>query len=224
MKNLFLILSIVVIGAWGAESQGQWYGGYHNYGGYGYGYGGVGTAYSAGIRAQAQFNMAQGVAAANYARAAQINEQARSQYIENEAKYIHMRRELRAAGEAEQAKRRAADKAKAALRPPPKPLADIYPRLGADELDLLTGEIHWPESLLGSEFDDNRKTIEEALKTQAEYGANERTSKIIFDAAHGMMKTLSADYAKVGAENYSSYRRFLNSLSVEGDQAMKEIK
>lgn len=233
MKRLLLIASVVAIGAWGAELHAQWYGGYRNYGGYrgisGYGYGGgygggVGTAYSEGIRAQAQFNMAQGVAAANYARAAQINEQARSQYIDNEAKYIQMRRELRAAGEAEQAKRKANEKAKAALRPPPKPLAEIYPRLGVDQLDPLTGDIHWPDAFLGSEFNADRKVIEDALRTQAEDGANERTSIIVSDAAHRMMKTLSADYAKVGAENYSSDRRFLNSLSVEGDQAMKDAK
>ena len=135
-----------------------------------------------------------------------------------------MRRELRAATEAAQEKRKADERAKAALHPPPKTPAQIYPRLGSDQLDPLTGVIRWSEPFLDKEFQDDRTTVETALQTQVEYGANQRTSKIVFDAAHRMLKTLSADYAKVGAEHYSSSRRFLNSLSVEGDHAMEGLK
>ncbi|HRA90094.1 MAG TPA: hypothetical protein PK992_18545 [Planctomycetaceae bacterium] len=203
----------------GGVSQAQWYGGYYH----GWG-GGVGTAYSADVRARASMTMAQGAASEYYARARVTNEAARSQYIDNQAKYIAMRRQLRAANEADEEKRKEEARARAALRPPPKSLAQIYPGLSADQLDPLTGEIHWLELLEGNEYSDDRKVIEEALRAQAEYGASDRTSKIIFEAAHRMMKTLSGDYAKVGAENYSSYRRFLNSLSVEGQQAQEGLK
>ncbi len=231
MRKWLLVFGILVFVVSGSVSYAQWHGGYSRFGGYGYGgygyggYGGdVGTAYSADVRARAAFAMAQGAAAESYARSNQANELARSQYIDNESKYIQMRRDLRAATEAGQEQRKADERAKAALRPPPKTPAQIYPRLGSDQRDPLTGKIRWPEPFLDKEFQDDRTTVEAALQTQVEYDGSQRTSKIVFDAAHRMMKTLSADYAKVGAEHYSSSRRFLNSLSVEGDQAMEGLK
>jgi len=213
------MLMSVTFAVSGGASQAQWYGGSR----YGWG-GGVGTAYSADVRARASMTMAQGAASEYYAKARLTNEAARSQFIDNQAKYIAMRRALTASNEAREQQRIADAKARAALRPPPKSLAQIYPRLSEDQLDPLTGEIHWLELLEGNEYSDDRKVIEEALRAQAEYGASDRTSKIIFEAAHRMMKTLSGDYAKVGSENYSSYRRFLNSLSVEGQQAQEGLK
>ncbi len=219
MRRWLLILMCGSCAVSGGASQAQWYGGYnHGWGG------GVGTAYSADVRARASLTMAQGAASEYYAKARLTNEAARSQFIDNQAKYISMRRALTASNEAREQQRLADARARVALRPPPKSLAQIYPRLSEDQLDPLTGDIHWLELLEGSEYSDDRKAIEDALKAQVEYGPSDRTSKIISDAAQRMMKTLSSDYAKVGAENYSSYRRFLNSLSVEGQQAQEELK
>jgi len=221
MQRWFLILSIVVVTVCSADCHAR---SYRRYGRGRGGGGGVGTAYSADVRAQAALAVAQGAASLNYAKANQANALARSKYIDNQEKFIDMRRRLRAASEADQEQQKAEAKARAALRPAPASLAQVYPRLSADQLDPLTGQIHWPASLMASEFSTDRKTIETALQAKSQYGASDRTSKILNEAAHRMIKTLSGDYAKVGTENYSSDRRFLNSLSVEGDHAMESLK
>lgn len=196
MARWFLIVGMIVVTLCDADCHAR---GYRRSGG-GRG-GGVGTAYSAGVRAQAALVIAQGAASLNYAKANQANALARSKYIDNQEKYIEMRRRLRAASEAEHEQQKAEAKARAALRPAPPSLAQVYPRLSSDQLDPLTGQIHWPASLLASEFKTDRKTIETALKVQAQNGASDRTSKILNEAAHRMIKTLSADYAKVATED-----------------------
>ena len=220
MARWFLIPGIIIVTVCGADCHAR---GYRRSGGRGGG-GGVGTAYSAGVRAQAALTIAQGAASLNYAKANQVNALARSQYIVNQEKYIEMRRRLRAASEAEHEQQKAKAKARAALRPAPPSLSQVYPRLSSDQLDPLTGQIYWPALLMASEFNTDRKTIETALQAESQNGASDRTSKILNEAAHRMIKTLSGDYAKVSTENYSSARRFLNSLSVEGDHAMEGLK
>ena len=93
-------------------------------------------------------------------------------------------------------------KARAALRPPPKPITAVYARLSSDQIDPVTGEIRWPACLMGGGYAADRQTVEDALQTQAEYGPNDRTTKTLFDASHRMMRTLSGDYASLGPVNY----------------------
>ena len=222
MRRWLLIFVCLVFAVTGSECRAQWY---RNYGGYGGGYGGGGgTAYSYDAQAAAALTIARGTAAQEYAQARQTNELARSQYIDNLSKYQEIRRQQNALKEADKEKQKEETQARAALRPAPKTATQLYPRLSADQLDLLTGAIQWPESVQGSDYADDRKAIEAALQSQAEYGANDRSAKIMFDAAHRMMKTLSGDYGKLGPENYASDRRFLNSLSVEGSHALEALK
>ena len=223
MRRWLLILTCMIVALSSADCRAQyyrrWYGG--GWGGY---YGGGTTAYSSAVQAQSQYVAAQGQAAESYAKAAISAEQARSVYIENQAKFLEMRRQQKAALEEKKAQRLAEAKARTALRPPPKPATQRYPRLSSDQLDPLTGDIHWPDSLSGSEYADDRKAVEEALKSHAEYGPDDRSSKIIYDAAHRMMATRSLKVSELGSEGYASCRKFLNSLAIEGEHAQENLQ
>lgn len=182
------------------------------------------TAYSNAVRAQAELTMAQARAAENYARAAEINEQVRQKYLENKARYDEIRRQQRAAIEARKAEEREAQRQRAARRPAPRRPTEIFPRLSSEELDPLTGEIHWPPSLLTSAYAEDRAIIEGALRNQAENGPDARTAKIIFDASRRMRTTVSNQIKDLGFETYSADRKFLNSLAVEGDHALEALQ
>lgn len=200
-----------------SDCSAQWYGGWG-------GYSEAATPYSAAVRSQAQMTMAQGAAAENYAKAAVSAEQARSLYLENQARFIQLRRANRDAKDTRLEQEKEQRKATSSLRPAPKPLTQIYPRLSSDQIDPLTGAIHWPECLMDKDYESDKKTVEDALKTQAEYGANDRTTKIISDASHKMMRLLSGHYGSLGPEEYAPCKRFLNSLSVEGNHAQEELQ
>lgn len=217
MRRWSLILASAIAALSGADCHAQWYGGW----------GGVteaATPYSAAVRSEAEMTMARGAAAESLGKAAISREEARSAYIDNEFKFAQMRRENRDIKDAREAAKKQEQKAKAALRPPPKPLTALYPRLSSDQIDPLTGEIHWPGCLMGDGYADDRKTVEDSLRTQAEYGPNDRTSKTIYDASHRMMRTLSGDYAVLGPADYGPCRKFLTSLSVEGNHAQEALK
>lgn len=230
MRRWLLILLIAMFATSGADCHAQWYR-WYGWGNYNYGYNGGGTPESLALRSQAELTMAQGAAAENIAKANVANEQARSIYIDNASKYLEyqekyqqMRREYRAAQEAKDQKRREDARARAALRPPRKTGTELYPRLSADQLDPLTGTIHWPDSLMGDEYRDDRRLVEDALQSQAELGPDDRSSKIIYDASHRMMTIRSRKVAELGSAGYSACRKFLNSLAIEGDHAREALQ
>jgi hypothetical protein len=196
----------VVVNPW-------WGGGY--YGGYwGNPWGGT-TAYGSAARGQAAMIRAQGQAQADRAKAARENEEARSRYLDNKAKYEKMRREQREWEDARKEQQLAERKEAAANRPPAK-ITDRYDRLPVDQLDPTTGAISWPESLQRPLYDKEREIIEQALLAQAEEGPSERLSRIIQDTADEMKKKVSSQLKDLGFEEYSRTRRFLGALSVEG--------
>jgi len=232
MRSLCFLLGCAMFTFSADSCTAQWYQpwyGYNNYGtGYAYGgsggYGGVyygdpGTPYSNAVRAQADLTRAQGVAAENAAEAALAVEKARSQYLDNQVKFLTMRREYKATIEARREQRKEEAQARAAARPAPKPDTQLYPRLAYDQLDPLTGDIAWPECLQDDEYAQDRSLVEAALSTQGEFGPDDRSSQIIYDAAHRMMTTRSRRVIELGSEGYASCRRFLNSLAIEGDHA-----
>ncbi len=216
MRRWFLILASAMVAHSGAHCHAQWFGGW--------GATEAATPYSAAVRSQAEMTMAQGAAAESYAKAAISREEARSRYIDNEAKFIQLRRENRDIKDAREEQKKQEKKAKAALRPPPRRLTELYPRLSSDQIDPLTGEIHWPDCLQEKDYSGDRKFVEDALRTQAEFGPSDRTTKIIYDASHRMMLIRSRDIESLGSAGYTSCRRFLTSLSVEGDHAREALK
>ncbi len=217
MKRWCLMLASAIVALSGGDCHAQWYGGWG-------GYSEAATPYSAAVRSQAEMTMAQGAAAASYAEAAIANEQARNLFLENEAKFIQLRRANRDAKDARKEQKKQEQKAKAALRPPPKSPTHLYPRLSSDQIDPLTGEVHWPGCLMGADYANDRKTVEDSLRTQAEYGPNDRSTITVYEASHRMMGTLSGDYGELGPANYAPCRKFLTSLSVEGNHAQESLK
>ena len=214
MGRWCIILASAMVALCGSNCHAQWYGGYT----------GAATPYSAAVRSEAEMTMARGAAAESLGKAAISREEARSAYIDNEFKFIQLRRENRDIKDAREEHKKQEQKARAALRPPPRPLTALYPRLSSDQIDPLTGGIHWPGCLMGKGYTDDRKTVEDSLRTQAEYGPNDRTSKTIYDASHRMTRTLSGEYSVLGPVEYAPCRKFLTSLSVEGNHAQEALK
>ena len=164
MGRWCLILASAMAALSGANCQAQWYGGWG-------GYTETATPYSAAVRSQAEMTMAQAAAAESYAKASIANEQARSLYLENEARFIQLRRANRDAKDAREEQKKQEQKARAALRPPPKPVTAVYPRLSSDQIDPLSG-----------------------------------------------------DYGVLGPADYTPCRKFLTSLSVEGNHAQEALR
>lgn len=218
-----LFIAAAMIAVSGSTCQAQWYGRWYGsgaWGGYGGWYSGEGsTPYSNAVRAEAEMTKAQGEAAVSYAQAAAANEVARAQYLENQEKLRAMRREQKAEAEAKKQQRLAEAEERVAKRPPPKPRTELYPRLSTEELDPITGEIHWPDVLKDAAFDMDRATIETALKERAEYGPDDRTAKIIFDTAHHMLGIRAKSVSGLDSQTHLAYRTFLRSLSLEGEHA-----
>ncbi|MEO2016671.1 MAG: hypothetical protein ABGZ53_20130 [Fuerstiella sp.] len=152
-------------------------------------------------------------------------EQTREQYLKNQALYLDMRREQRKAIDARKAKqddkrweRRARNLARAG-RPP----SALYPRLGADQLDVTTGKISWPQSLLGIEFGKGRRTIEAALSEIAENGPDQQTALEIRATADQMKTGTNSLMSELGFTRYTETRKFLCSLSAAGYYALEDL-
>lgn len=192
--------------------EAQWYTGWYG------GWSGEGsTPWSSAVKAQANLVAAEGQAAESYARAAESAEHARAQYLENQARYVEWRQQQRWITEERRAARHAALKAKAAGRPAPRPPTDLYPPLAPDQLDRLTGEIHWPGGLMDPEYAKDRAIVESALRTRAETGPDERTSSILHDAAWRMLAHSAPSMRQLDSQEHLACRRFLKSLMLEGE-------
>lgn len=201
---------------------GRWYGPVQ-YGATGYSYypNGAQTAYGNAVRAQAALTMAQGRAMQNAAVANEYNQKAQAQYLENKAKYDEMRRQQRAAYEARKANEKEEQKERAATWKP-RSRDSLYTPLNADQLDRTTGKVVWPDSLAGAAFEEGRSQIEAALQSIAQNGPDERTAGIIFETVKEMKTHMGDVMSESGIEVYTETRNFLNSLSVEGYNALEK--
>ena len=103
MGRRCLILASAMAALGGANCHAQWYGGYTE----------AATPYSAAVRSEAEMTMAQGAAAESLGKAAISREEARSAYIDNEAKFIQLRRENRDIKDAREAQKKQEQKASA---------------------------------------------------------------------------------------------------------------
>jgi hypothetical protein len=218
-----MVAAVVLLSC--SDGMAQWYGGWYGYGNWGgYYYGESSTPYSSAVRAEAEMAKALGQEAESLARAAETNERARSQYLENQARFVELRRQQKVYMETQKYKREEEGRQKFALRPPAKPHTVMYPRLSADQLDPQTGHIHWPAYFLTPEFESERKIIEGALKEQAEHGPEARTSKILFDAAYRMESIRSPSMRSLSSQEYAAAHKFLKSLAHEGEHALEAMK
>jgi hypothetical protein len=218
-----MVAAVVLLS--GSDCMAQWYAGWYGYGNWGgYYYGESSTPYSSAVRAEAEMVKALGQEAESLAKAAETNERARSQYLENQARFVELRRQQKLYIETQKYKREEEARQKFALRPPAKPHTVMYPRLSTDQLDPQTGQIHWPAYFLTPEFEAERKIIEAALKEQAEHGPEARTSKILFDAAYRMESIRSPSMRTLNSQEYAAAHKFLKSLAHEGEHALEAMK
>ena len=199
--------------------------GYFPYAGYGYvpygGYYGFGNIYGLppiyGYSSYGSTNFPTG-------QSLLATEQAREQYLKNKALFNEIRREQRKAIKARKAiedderwERRARNLARAERLP-----SDLYKRLTVDQLDVTTGEVIWPNSLLRDEFNAGRNRIESAMSDIVENGPLEKTANEIHVAADQMKKATNSLMAEIGFAAYTEARKFLCSLSAEGYYALDE--
>jgi hypothetical protein len=187
------------------------FGGYGmGYGGYGYGYGGgtVAGNYMNGmsnvIRAEGQYNLLTAQAAVN-------NEEARSRYLDNKKKWHEIYLQSREARDKRVAEQFARSKHS------PEVLAaaaasDLPHKLSSEVLDPVTGQITWPEVLLGAEFADQRKEVEQFLELRAKTSHTDETGEKIRAAAAKMSEMLRKNVQNIPANEYMAGRKFLDSL------------
>ena len=203
----------------GGRCEAQWYSGWYG------GWSGEGsTPYSSGVKAEASLLAAGGQAAESFARARLAAERARSQYLDNQARYVEWRQQQRAISEERHASRLAALRARAANRPtPPRPI-DLYPPLAADQLDRVTGEIHWPPCLLDPQYAAERSLIEAALRSRAESGPDERTDVILHDTAWKMLSKRPPSMRGLDSQTHLACCRFMKSLMLEGEFSAEVLR
>lgn len=222
MRYGFVIVGCAVwcaawVGATDAYGQFYYYGGYRPYGYGAWGgaypgyYGGtVAGSYAAGmgqmIQAQGAYNQMTAQAATQY-------EQAKSLALDNKLKaaqtYYQLQR-LNQENRAEQERQRRA--AIAAYTPPPKP------RLSAEQLDPVTGQINWPAALNTSDFAADRTQLNSLFAMRAMSPASVKFSQIS-SAVLAMRSKLDAKFDSIDQGEFFTARHFLDALAEEGRQS-----
>ncbi|HVV99328.1 MAG TPA: hypothetical protein VHB77_03240 [Planctomycetaceae bacterium] len=193
------------------------YGG--GYGGYGYGgFGGVGTVASSNmqgmssmIRSAGEYNYMTTAAMQNY-------QEARSQYIDNQVKwqqaYHQMHRSAEAYFEENRAARAASRDRWLASRGSGAP-----PRLSTTQIDMHTGQIHWPDVLKAPEYAQFRNQLEQLFFIRAQTTGSEGIKVQIRDTVKGMSQELKSHIRELPPNDYLEARKFLESLGYEVNYA-----
>lgn len=93
----------------------------------------------------------------------------------------------------------------------------LPPRMSISSLDPSTGQIHWPELLTNSMFDQDRATIEKLYAERAKSGGGLGTENHLeLDrATKEMLDKLKTQIRNIDTGDYLVCRRFIESLSFE---------
>ena len=156
-------------------------------------------------------------------QAAILWQQARWLDRENDLKYVEARhawkdmlrearvrdREQREAAVAEGQKKLAARRATL--------YRDTY-RLTSDELDVITGTVHWPTVLQAAKFQPDRQRVEELLRQHASYGESQQAAaQEIARCTDRLIRGLRADSQALPRDEYLAAQRFLRGLKCEAE-------
>jgi hypothetical protein len=181
-------------------------------GGYG-DWGGVGTAESSAAHGYADYIRAEGLYNMATAQSWIYAEQARAQYLQNRSVAFQgywAGKEQRSAIDAQ--KRESSRHSQEALN-----LAGKYnaPQpLGADFLNLQTGQVVWPKALLDNKYSAQRAEIEKLFELRARTPSGP-SSQTQIQAATGELATLlKKNITSTPATDYMKARKFLDSLAV----------
>jgi hypothetical protein len=219
-----IAMGVMILGALCTQADAQfvnaaaarWYAGTAildpYYGGWGSGGTTAAESYSRGM---ADVIRARGEAAEAAARAAQAQELARSQYIENQTLWLeeyNRRRRIGAARrEAEQARRRErVDRFRSARD------ARIAEMPVATQLDPDTGEIQWPDALRQSEYLASRERLDELFRIREETGGSTAVQEEIREAVLQMRSQLQDHIRDYAPDDYIAADKFLSALARAG--------
>lgn len=226
LATCMTLIGMVSLFATSDAAYGQWYAGPRvyaggvgvGYGGYGgYGYGGFGAsdpvssytaAYTNGmanvIRSQGQYNQQTAAAMIDY-------EKARTQYLDNQQKYLATRQTIKRMAKADDQKQRIEANATMAraeeFQATHKPLP-----LAKSQLDN-SGNIDWPAALKAKDFDGQRAALEQLFQKRAKYGATADTNSQIQKASGELKDSLREHILAIPLSEYSAARKFLDSMS-----------
>jgi hypothetical protein len=177
-----------------------WFAGAGNYGG-----GTVAGNYLSGlsqvIRAQGDYNVQTSTGLINY-------EEARSRYIENANKWTQAYFQMREANQAYQIQMRERNKHS------PEALAKAaeVSRLGSDDLDSVTGKLHWPDALAGDEYAPFRTDIDHFFELRAVTSLRADAAAKIRAATQEMTEILRSNIENLTVADFVAARKFLDRL------------
>jgi hypothetical protein len=181
-------------------------------GGYGGGWGGGGQTpegaalqgMSQVISAQGQANLANSAAAINWT-------QAESNSLQNQVQGVQTFWAMRDIGAAEREKERGP-------RPTPEELARRAragaPRqLNTNQIDPVSGEIHWPSALQQPVFNEQRAPVDTLAAKWVKYGSLDYSDQTSMrQNVDGMFDTLKGQISAIPPQDYTQCRSFLQSL------------
>jgi len=231
MRTLIATLVIVTAGVTASWAQpgygpygGGYGGGYGGYGGYG-GWGGYGGNWGAGstaagsaavgmgdlVRSQGMYNQmtAQAMISAEQARTLDLDNKMKSTQT-----YFEMRRINQEARLAEAQRNRAqAENSRYVAHVSKKPTLTV------SQLDPVTGDIHWPASLLQESFTADRTAVQDVFARRAQHRIGTSAYLELRPVIDRMQATLNDQVKVLPPQDFVDSRRFLNMLLEESRSA-----
>ena len=172
---------------------------------------GFGRGLGAVIRAQGEYNLNTSAAAINISLARQQEIENRKRWTQS---YFEIRDLNRQGFEAETKHLRGTpeDWLRVAQAGKPK-------RLSPSELDIVTGEIHWPILLTARNYSGQRVELEKAFADRAYHGVLEADAFLkVVQLTEDLLSNLKTEVRNLPAGQYLVAKRFLESLAYEASQ------
>jgi len=177
----------------------------------GYGYGGAQTAQGAALQGMSQVISAAGEAHLANSAAAINWTQAQSNEMRNRVQGTQTFWSMRDIGAAERAKERGPaptpeELARRARAGAPRPL-------DTNQIDPVTGELHWPSALQQDMFTPQRVPVETCAANWVKYGTLDYADQTVMrENIDTMFDGLKGQISAIPAQDYMACRNFLQSL------------
>jgi hypothetical protein len=153
------------------------------------------------IRAQGDYNLATATALTNV-------EEARARYIENVNKWTQAYFQMREANQSYQIQKRERNK----HTPQALAKAAEVPRLGRDELDSVTGKLHWPDALMSDQFAKYRDEIDHLFELRGVTSLRADAASKLRAATEEMTEILRTNIENLTVADFVAARKFLDRL------------
>lgn len=162
-------------------------------------------------------------------QAAILRQQARWLDRENDLKYVQAR--LAWKEMLRDARLRAREQRETAITDGQKKLAArqatdyrIAYQLSADELDPVTGTIHWPAALQHAKFRSDRERVNELMRQLASYGdAQSGAAHEVVRCTDRLIRGLRVDSQVVPRDQYLAAQKFLRGLKCEAEALSEAV-